>query len=169
MSTPDLVDRPAGVPLAPRLRPMRFADLPRVMEIEQESYAVPWSEATFRTLLRRRDADLVVVEIDGEIAGYTASWFVVDQSELGNVAVTAEWRGRGVGATLVENALRRAVRQGTREVFLEVRPSNTSARRLYERFGFQQVGRRSGYYTAPVEDALVMRRMLVRGDEGVET
>jgi [ribosomal protein S18]-alanine N-acetyltransferase len=153
----------------PRLRAMRFADLARVVEIEVASYTVPWSEATFRSLLRRRDAELVVAEADGTIVGYTASWFVVDQAELGNVAVCAAWRGRGVGALLVEHALRAAVERGMREVFLEVRPSNAHARRLYERFGFRQIARRSRYYTQPVEDALVMRRLLAGDEEWMDS
>jgi [ribosomal protein S18]-alanine N-acetyltransferase len=163
MSAPDVAGASPGAAL-PKVRRMRFADLGRVMEIEVASYGTPWSEATFRSLLRRQDADLIVVEADGDIVGYAASWFVVDQSELGNVAVAENWRGRGVGALLVETALRRAAGFGTREVFLEVRPSNVHARRLYARFGFRQVGRRSGYYTQPAEDALVMRRLLA-GDE----
>jgi [ribosomal protein S18]-alanine N-acetyltransferase len=159
MSSPISVE---GVPAAaqPRIRSMTHADLDRVMEIELESYAMPWSEATFRGLLRRRDAELVVVEIGETIVGYTASWYVLDQAELGNVAVAADRRGRGLGALLVESALLRAERWGAREIFLEVRPSNRFARRLYERFGFLEVGRRANYYSRPEEDALVMRRAL---------
>jgi [ribosomal protein S18]-alanine N-acetyltransferase len=121
---------------------------------------VPWSEATFRGLLRRRDAELIVAESHGIVIAYAIFWCVIDQSELGNVAVTAKWRGRGIGERLVAEVLRRAGQRGVREVYLEVRPSNEVARRLYERFGFSQVGRRRNYYQEPVEDALVMRRAL---------
>jgi ribosomal-protein-alanine N-acetyltransferase len=38
-----------------------------------------------------------------------------------------------------------------------VRPSNSVARKLYERLGFRPVGRRRRYYQAPVEDAIVLR------------
>jgi ribosomal-protein-alanine N-acetyltransferase len=141
-----------------QLRDMTSADIPVVVGIERDSYTMPWSEATFRGLLRRRDAEMVSAEADGGVIGYAAFWCVVDQGELGNVAVTAYWRGAGVGARLVEEIICRAARRGVREIFLEVRPSNTVARRLYEQLGFHPVGRRRRYYQAPVEDALVLRR-----------
>lgn len=131
-----------------------------VVAIENESYSVPWSEATFRGLLRRRDAELVVAEADGIVVAFAIFWCVLDQSELGNVAVTREWRRQGLGELLVEDVLSRARKRGVREIYLEVRPSNEVARRLYERFGFVPVGRRRNYYQAPVEDAIVMRRPL---------
>lgn len=140
-----------------RIRRMGAADLAAVMTIETSSYTVPWSEATFRGLLRRGDADVVVAEADGELIGYAAAWFVADQAELGNIAVAESWRRRGVGARLVETVLERAGERGMREVFLEVRPSNTAARRLYEQFGFREVSRRRNYYAEPREDAVVMR------------
>jgi ribosomal-protein-alanine N-acetyltransferase len=141
-----------------RIRRMSADDLPVIMTIETSSYTVPWSEATFRGLLRRADADLVVAEFDGVPIGYACSWFVIDQGELGNVAVAEPWRNRGVGAKLVETVLERALERGAREMFLEVRPSNAAAQRLYEAFGFREVGRRRNYYAEPPEDALVMRR-----------
>lgn len=143
-----------------RLRDMTQADVPTVVAIERASYTMPWSEATFRGLLRRRDADMVSAEVDGTVIGYAAFWCVVDQGELGNVAVSAEWRGAGLGARLVEEVIRRAERRGVREVFLEVRPSNTVARLLYERLGFRPVGRRRNYYQAPAEDAIVLRHLV---------
>lgn len=140
------------------LRDMTAEDIDAVVTIERASYSVPWSEATFRGLLRRRDAELVVAQAGREVAGYAAFWCVVDQGELGNVAVAEAWRGRGLGALLVADVVRRAARRGIRELFLEVRPSNTVARSLYERFGFAPAGRRRNYYQEPVEDALVLRR-----------
>jgi ribosomal-protein-alanine N-acetyltransferase len=140
------------------LRDMIAADLATVVAIEDASYSVPWSESTFRGLLRRRDAEMVVAVVGDVVIGYAAFWCVVDQGELGNVAVSAQWRGRGLGARLVEEVVGRAARRGIVEVFLEVRPTNTVARRLYERLGFVAVGRRRNYYQRPVEDALVLRR-----------
>jgi [ribosomal protein S18]-alanine N-acetyltransferase len=142
------------------LRDMVTADVPAVVAIERASYTMPWSDATFRGLLRRRDAEMVSAEADGSVIGYAAFWCVVDQGELGNVAVSAKWRGYGLGGRLVEEVLRRAALRGVREVFLEVRPTNTVARNLYERLGFRPVGRRRNYYQAPVEDALVLRHIV---------
>lgn len=139
------------------VREMVEADLPRVLEVEEISYSIPWSEATFRGLLRRRDAELVVATSERAVVGHAVYWHVLDQGELGNVAVAPETRGQGVGAMLVREVVDRAARRGIRELFLEVRPSNDGARHLYARFGFVQVGRRKNYYQQPTEDALVMR------------
>lgn len=142
------------------LRTMDVTDLPAVIRIENESYSVPWSESTFRGLLRRRDAELIVATVDARVIGYAVFWCVLDQGELGNVAVTSRWRRQGIGELLVTEVIRRAAARSVREVFLEVRPTNHTARRLYERFGFTHVGRRRNYYQEPVEDALVLRRPL---------
>jgi [ribosomal protein S18]-alanine N-acetyltransferase len=160
MSSPATHEPAHGRGGAVAIRAMRPADLPQVMSIEHASYTMPWSEPTFRSLLRRADAELIVAAHGDEVAGYAAAWYVLDQAELGNVAVAEPWRRRGIGALLVDEALHRAGRRGVREVFLEVRPSNAAARQLYARFAFREVGRRTGYYSRPVEDALVLRRML---------
>lgn len=139
---------------------MREADLPQVMEIERASYSTPWPEASFRGLLRRSDAVLLVADVGPEVAGYAACWEVLDQGELGNIAVAPAWRGRGIGGRLIEAVFHCMRELGVREIFLEVRVSNTVAQNLYEKYGFVQVGWRRAYYTSPVEDALVMRKVL---------
>jgi len=143
------------------IRNMVAADLIDVHRIEVESYSVPWSRATFRNLLDRPDTDTVVAEITGRVVAYAISWFVVDQGELGNIAVDAEWRRQGVATRLISVALDRARERGIRDVYLEVRRTNTGAQRVYRRLGFHQVGVRRDYYVKPVEDALVMRRELL--------
>lgn len=140
-----------------RIRPMREADLPRVMEIENACFSTPWKEPTFRGLMRRSDTDLYVAESDGAIVGYAACWTVIDQSELGNVAVTPDARGGGIGGALVDSVVERVKERGARELFLEVRESNRVAQEIYRNRGFVVVGRRRSYYAQPTEDALVMR------------
>lgn len=141
-----------------RLRPLREADLDRVMEIETACFSTPWKESTFRGLLRRTDTDLVGAEDDARrLLGYAVCWTVVDQSELGNVAVAEDARGGGIGRALVEAIVDRVRARGSRECFLEVRESNLVAQGLYDDMGFEVVGRRRAYYALPTEDALVMR------------
>ena len=142
------------------IRRMATADLERVLDIEVASYTMPWSSETFRGLLRRMDAESLVAEQDDEIVAYAIYWWVGDQAELGNVAVIDRLRRQGIGELLVREVLARAAGRDVREVFLEVRPSNPSAHRLYERVGFTEVGRRRNYYVRPTEDAVVMRRTL---------
>ncbi len=142
------------------IRRMRSTDLPRVMLIELSTFTMPWSEATFRGLLRRKDSDLLVAELKGEVVGYAVFWAVFDQGELGNVAVDDEYRGQGIGGKLIEAVLERAQERGVREIFLEVRKSNVRAQELYYTFGYTQVGRRKNYYLEPLEDALVLKKTI---------
>lgn len=142
-------------PLA--VRRMRRQDLREVAEIERQSYSLPWSEFTFRSLLRRSNAVLLVAEDNKGVAGYAALWLADDEAELGNLAVRPGRRRRGIGRALLRHVLERAFERGARTVFLEVREGNAVARRLYEGFGFRVVGSRPDYYASPREDALVMR------------
>ncbi|HEY0671586.1 MAG TPA: ribosomal protein S18-alanine N-acetyltransferase [Longimicrobiales bacterium] len=142
------------------IRRMRSADLPRVMLIELSTFTMPWSEATFRGLLRRKDSDLLVADYDGDIAGYAVFWAVMDQGELGNVAVDEDHRGKGIGSELIQAVMECAHERGVREIFLEVRKSNVRAQDLYKTFGFSEVGRRKNYYLEPLEDALVMKKVI---------
>jgi ribosomal-protein-alanine acetyltransferase len=142
---------------AVEIRSVGSKDLDRITEIEERAYSVPWSRATFRSLLFRTDTDMLCAEIDGQLVGYAICWFVLDQGELGNLAVAEPWRGRGVGARLAESIIERARQRRIKEVFLEVRRSNLTAQRLYRRMGFREIGVRRNYYVQPTEDALVMR------------
>lgn len=139
---------------------MRTDDLPRVMSIERASYSSPWPEISFRGLLRRGDATLLVAEAEGRVVGYAACWAVLDQGELGNIAVDPAFRRRGIARSLLNAVLDDMRSRGVRSLFLEVRVTNTAAQRLYDEYGFHEVGHRPDYYTSPVEDALVMRKDL---------
>jgi ribosomal-protein-alanine N-acetyltransferase len=147
---------PAGAP-GFDVRAATDADVARIVEIEQACFSVPWTAATFRGLIRRTDSDLLVAEVSGDVVGYAACWTVLDQAELGNVAVAAEARGRGIGGALVDAVVDRVRERGAAECYLEVRESNLEAQAIYGHRGFAVVGRRRGYYSLPVEDALVMR------------
>lgn len=142
------------------VRAMRPRDVERVVAIERASFAVPWTASTFRGLLERRSTGLWVAESGDEIVGYAVVWAVLDQAELGNVAVADGWRRRGIATRLVDTVLAWLRERAVQHLYLEVRESNTGAQRLYERHGFQEVGRRAGYYSRPPEDALVLHRVV---------
>jgi [ribosomal protein S18]-alanine N-acetyltransferase len=91
-----------------------------------------------------------------DVLGYAVLWCVLDQGELANIAVRPELRGRGLGARLLDEVVAACRRRGVTKLYLEVRDSNDAALRLYERFGFREVGRRRSYYQEPREDARVM-------------
>lgn len=139
---------------------MTLADIPQVLHIERRSFSIPWHETTFRGLLRRRSASLLVADDAGGIVGYAVLWYAADEAELGDLAVLPEVRRQGLGRWILDRALVEAARRGAEAVFLEVRAGNEEARRLYESAGFETVGVRPSYYSEPVEDAILMRRLL---------
>lgn len=127
-----------------------------ILEIERSSFTVPWSEGAFRSLLSRRDSILIVAAEGERVVGYAAVWFAGDEGELGDLAVDADHRRRGIGQALVEEVRSEARRRGVDRLYLQVRESNDSALALYEGAGFRQVGRRQRYYRSPREDALIL-------------
>jgi ribosomal-protein-alanine N-acetyltransferase len=137
------------------------ADLPAIAEIEASAYSNPWHPDTFRSLLRQSRAKVLVAEDkDGGVAGYAVYWWVLEQAELANLAVRGDQQGQGLGGAILDRALLMAGSQGVESVFLEVRVSNESARRLYASRGFRQISVREGYYQNPKEDALILVRNL---------
>ena len=139
------------------VRAMWPADIPDVMRIERQSFGMPWQESTFRALMRRPSASLLTAESNGTVVGFSVLWFTADEGELGDIAVDPEYRGRGIGRTLLDRSIEEARSRGARSLYLEVRESNDAAHALYEKAGFETVGRRADYYSGPREDARVMR------------
>lgn len=139
------------------IRVMRPADIPDVMQIERQSFGMPWQESTFRALMRRPSASLLTAVASDKVVGFSVLWFAADEGELGDLAVDPEHRGHGIGRTLLERSIEEARLRGARSLYLEVRESNEAARALYDTAGFETVGRRTGYYSGPREDACVMR------------
>jgi ribosomal-protein-alanine N-acetyltransferase len=146
-----------------QVRPARADDVRRVAEIERRSFGDPWSLASFADLVDDPRVLFLVVEADGAVAGYSVVWTAVDESELANLAVAPEHRGRGLGALLLDAAIAAARGRNADVMFLEVRESNRVAQALYASRGFRQVGRRRRYYRHPAEDALVLRAPLAPG------
>jgi ribosomal-protein-alanine N-acetyltransferase len=152
---------------------MRVEDLDAVLAIERLSFPHPWSRQAFLYELRdNRVARLWVARLaadgpEGPIVGYLCLWLIADEVHVTNVAVHPAHRQRGIGRHLLGTLLELYRQGGARRAALEVRPSNHSARRLYEAFGFRQVGLRKGYYFDTGEDALLMEASLeTDGGEG---
>jgi len=144
---------------------MQEADLPEVVALEEQCGLSPWSLSSYRQELNNPRAILLVVVVGGagvmpnaggQIAGLLAGRVVVDEFEVHNLAVVSDRRRQGIGSTLLSAGLRAAHEQGVIRAVLEVRAANSAAVTLYRQYGFASVGRRSGYYQDPPDDALVM-------------
>jgi len=150
------------------LRPMYDADLDAVMEVELRAYPFPWTRGIFQDCLRADYPSRVLVQDDG-IVGYGVLSLAADEAHVLNVCVDPLCQSRGHGRRLLRELVRVARQRRALRVFLEVRPSNTSAIALYHSEGFNEIGRRPRYYPTANgrEDALVMAMELVDADISV--
>lgn len=139
-------------------RPMHPADLPWVAAREEELHLTPWSAGNFADSLEAGYSCWLACD-GGAPVGYAILMVVVDEAHLLNITIDSARQRQGVGNALLSFLFELARHAGARQMFLEVRPSNEAARALYQRAGFQPIGRRKGYYPGPLgrEDALVMR------------
>ncbi|BFL40359.1 ribosomal protein S18-alanine N-acetyltransferase [Agathobaculum sp. NSJ-28] len=134
--------------------PMQERHLAALAEIEKVCFHAPWSADMLREELGK--GLFLVAERDGVAVGYVGCQTVLDEGYITNVAVSPDCRRQGVGRALIGTLVSHAGAQGLAFVTLEARTSNMPAIALYENAGFQKVGVRKNFYTAPVEDALLM-------------
>ncbi len=157
------VDTTPGPALA--FRRAVAADVPRVMEIEQEGFRHPWSRDLLERELGHAWSQMLLACAPGaagdeRVLGYIVFWLVHDEVHVLNVATALDARRRGVGRALMAAAEQAGVARGARLCTLEVRRSNEAALALYRALGYRQVGVRPNYYAEESEDAIVMVKTL---------
>ena len=139
-------------------RKMTIEDIDQVLLIEEEAFAHPWTREAFEHEMTTNlySYYLVAETEEKDIVGYCGMWIVMDESHITNVAVAERMRGHRIGEGLMREAIRIVKEQQGVLMTLEVRVSNTVAKNLYYKLGFQDGGIRKNYYTDTQEDALVM-------------
>ena len=142
------------------IRTATAADIPHMRGLEQQAdTAAHWAEREYHVLFAPEAPCRItlIADHEGRVAGFLIARADLDEWEIENVVVAQASRRLGIGSALVEELLHQAAAAKATSVLLEVRESNVAARRLYERLGFQEVGRRPGYYVLPAEDALLFK------------
>ncbi|MCK4956700.1 MAG: ribosomal protein S18-alanine N-acetyltransferase [Candidatus Cloacimonetes bacterium] len=140
--------------ISKNIRKMQISDLPEVLKIETELFSDVWTEQMFVEEINTQVS--YVLELDNEIAGYICGWKLYDEFNITNVAVSKKYQQKGYGKLLVDFIITEIAKENFHILFLEVRESNLAAIKLYERVGFNEVGRRKKYYKNPTEDAILM-------------
>ncbi len=140
---------------------MQKGDIDQVLAIEQASFSMPWSRNLFLSEFRSPLVSTLMVSLSSvapnrTVTGYIVFWLVADEMHILNLAVSADFRKRGIARQLVLAAISHAYAKGARRAFLEVRVSNVTAQKLYSSLGFAGTSIRRDYYDSPVEDAVVM-------------
>jgi ribosomal-protein-alanine N-acetyltransferase len=137
---------------------MNSEHIPAVAQLEQVNFSMPWSKNVLQAELDNPLSLWLVALDDGQVVGYVGSQIVPDEADMMNLAVQDAYRRQGIARELVSRLLARLKEMNVRSLTLEVRASNVPAIALYEALGFQEVGRRPGYYKKPKEDALILRK-----------
>lgn len=137
---------------------MNDSHVEAVAQLEQRCFNDPWSVNSIKSELNNPLSLWLVAVEDEIVAGYVGSQSVMGWSDMMNLAVAPEYRRQGVGERLVNALIERLRENQISCLTLEVRVSNLTAIALYDKLGFQQVGRRPNYYRNPKEDALILRK-----------
>ncbi|MBR3057421.1 MAG: ribosomal protein S18-alanine N-acetyltransferase [Clostridiales bacterium] len=133
-------------------------DLEKIAAIEQVSFPDPWSvdslwtfasDESIRTLVTAKEKE------SGELVGYYALQYVLDEAEIAILAVAVKYRRQGIGRELIDEIKSFCMRKKISVLHLEVRSENEAAIHLYRAMGFTEVGRRKDYYEKPKDDAIL--------------
>lgn len=153
-----------GSPL--KIVKMTHKDLPQVLAIEHVSFPLPFSENLFHMELDLNIAHMMVAKSGNDVKGYLDFWHINGEMHVISIAIHPNARKQGIGTQLMNYAIEYGKNNRAKQIYLDVRESNSAAIKLYEKFGFEKIDIRKGYYQDNEEDALVMCLKLshVRGE-----
>ena len=138
-----------------KVETLTAAHLAQVAELEQLCFADPWSEKALELLLGDGAYGAVCLQ-EGRVMAYGGVLWAPFEGQITNIATHPDARRCGMGAAVLEHLIAVAIEHGCEQLSLEARVSNTPAISLYERYGFEKMGLRRGFYKHPTEDAYVM-------------
>ena len=142
-----------------KIRAWEQSDLTEIAQMEARCFSDPWSEDALASVLRYAWQHSFLLEDEGQVCGYGCLLCLFEDAEIANIAVDIPFRGKGYGGALLGAMLEKAKSLGASRALLEVRVSNATAIRLYEKFGFVKYGERKRYYEDG-EDAALMEKKL---------
>ncbi|MEM6998756.1 MAG: ribosomal protein S18-alanine N-acetyltransferase [Pseudomonadota bacterium] len=149
------------------IRPMQEIDLAYVMEIEKSAYDFPWNESIFQNCMNVGYC-CWVLEHENVVVAHGVMTVAAGESHILNICVHKDYQSMGLGRKLLTHLLDLALDHDVNMTFLEVRPTNFAAIKLYLDMGFDEIGTRRNYYPGRVgrEDALIFARTVVRDSDG---
>ncbi|HZK41808.1 MAG TPA: ribosomal protein S18-alanine N-acetyltransferase [Clostridia bacterium] len=147
------------------VRPARPKDLERILVIDQYRGPGAWTADAYRGFLQDLSGTLALVICPDHnpdlVLGFALARFLVDELEILQIVVEEAWRGRGLGRMLMTALAKKGREAGKGSWILEVRENNLPALRLYQALGFEEIGRRPGYYPDSGESAILMQADLI--------
>ena len=143
------------------VRRAELSDIPAVAALERAEFPGGADEGMLARLWETDGGVILAAEEGNDLLGYVWARFVLDEGDIGNVAVAPDSRRRGIGAALLKALFAESERRGTAVLQLEVRESNAPAIALYTGAGFAPVGKRKNFYSNPTENAVLMTISLI--------
>lgn len=139
-----------------QLGPLTADDIDTVVSLDQLTALMPWPRSIIEQCLRDDYVNHLLLQ-NQQAIGFSICSTGAGEAHLQNIAIHPDYQGRGYGHWLLEQTVNRLRERGLHQLFLEVRASNAAAIKLYQRYGFENIGLRKSYYDAPVgrEDAYV--------------
>lgn len=148
------------------IRPMQIKDIPVILELEKQLFSSPWRKDMFLQEIKTGHAFVAQEKVGNTIAAYICGILLYDEFNITNLAVSSAFQRQGLAELLVKFIIGKLLKIRCYKFFLEVRQSNLAAISLYEKLGFQLIGKRKKYYNHPPEDALMMQMdLLKKSDE----
>ena len=140
-----------------KIIPMTKDHVAGIKKVDDSCFESPWSLKAFESELENPIAFYFVAVSDGEVIGYCGYWWTFGEAQITNVAVSPEFRQKGIASALMDEMINHCREMDVYSITLEVRVSNNAAISMYEKYGFERVGLRPKYYNNQ-EDALLMTK-----------
>lgn len=142
-------------------RKMKIDDLEVVKEIDKLSFSNPWPENAIKYEFEQNsNARVWISELSQpnqkKILSFAVVWVILDEAHIGTIAILPEFQKIGIGQKFLAFICLQLLKENIQKMFLEVRKSNLSAIKLYEKLGFTLDGERKHYYSDNGESALLM-------------
>jgi len=143
------------------IKSMKISDLPRILEIERQSFSDSWTYSMFYSeITKNRYANYFVLERENEIIGYFGIWHKVNSFHITNIAISKKFRRMGYGGKILRFLEEMAISHKIKKISLEVRKSNYIAQNMYKKYGYEIIKILRNYYQKDKADALFMEKQL---------
>lgn len=140
------------------IRDASIDDAKDISYIEEECFSLPWSDKSLSESMALDNYIFLLAAVDNEIAGYIGLYIAMDEGDITNIAVKEKFRKQGIAKKILEAMIERCKQRKIININLEVRESNFAAIKLYEKFGFENIGIRKNFYEKPIENAIIMQK-----------
>jgi ribosomal-protein-alanine N-acetyltransferase len=148
-----------------KVSPISVDEIESIVTLDRLCFGGLWSIDSYRRELSNENSHFLAITVNPDlepetngIIGFGCFWAILDEAHITLLGIHPQYQARGLGQLLLCSLLDRARKIEMARATLEVRASNLGALHIYEKYGFQTVGRRKKYYQDTGEDGVIMWR-----------